>query len=487
MKRGGGDGWYFFMTGRLLRQVRIEQSCRRIDGITDAVGKWLCRRDHDDVLNQYSTQLAVLKTALTGPLTELREIVTQLADIQDTGQVYSACRANDVRAEVVRRVFTYFRAKFDQRDDEPLGRALRAADEVVWSCWTEPFRNAMRADPSLTPKPAPLPYIEPQYSPAAVPRDDPPADLTVERDDSVLMKYLERLPVPVLALPAVCADDPWWLVYIGHEVGHHLQFDLAPSWGLVKSFGELVETTSGKAGSRESAKWRTWAPEIFADICSVHSLGQAAVLGILQLELDEPGKMLVGKRKYPPPLVRLAILAAVARRLGLDLDAALDQAGLATLAALTRPDSGPDPAVTDAVVTAALAGPLAESGPLAKSGPFGDLFSWDASYFTPRGSVEYLRDGLRGRSELRVKRGIRSARLLTAAAMGAWTEVAAIENAADREAERQALSDRYFPAVLRGREEETRAEPPGTRPDLSTLPRDLTRLLVEKIREEPGD
>lgn len=464
------------MTGYLLRQVRVEQSCRRIDGITRSVEEWLDHRGDDDVLNQYSTQLDVLRTALTGPLAELREIVGKLTDLQDTGRVYSACRANDVRAEVVRRVFTYFRAKFDQRDDQKLGPVLCAADEVIWSCWTEPFRNAMNADPSLTPKPAPLPYIEPQYSPAAIPRDDPPSDLTVERDDPVLMKYLERLPMPVLALPAVCADDPWWLTYIGHEIGHHLQFDLAPSWGLVKAFGELVEAASRRAGASEPAKWRNWGPEIFADICSVHSMGQAAVLGILQLELDEPAKMLLGKRKYPPPLVRLSILATVARRLCLDVDAVLDLDGLTGLAG-----SDPDPAITSAVVDAALADSLAARG------PFADLFGWDAAYFRPGGRVQHLRDGLRGRSTLLVRPGIRSARLLTAAAMAAWTEVAAIDDAGEREAQRKALAGRYFPAVLKGREEGTRAAAPSTRPDLSTLPSDLTRLLIEEIGEEPRD
>lgn len=467
------------MTGYLLRQVRVEQSCRRIDGIRESVEEWLGHRDDCDALNQYSTQLDVLKTALTGPLTELRKIVGKLADIPDTGRVYSACRANDVRAEVVRRVFTYFRAKFDQRDDEKLGRVLRAADEVIWSCWTEPFQNAMRADPSLTPKPAPLPYIEPQYSPAAIPRDDPPSDLAVERDDSLLMKYLERLPMPVLALPAVCADDPWWLVYIGHEVGHHLQFDLAASWGLVKAFGELVEAASREAGAREPVKWRNWAPEIFADICSVHSMGQAAVLGILQLELDEADKMLVGKRKYPPPVVRLDILATVARRLGLDVDATLHQAGLTGLDGLDG--CAPDRAVASAVVDAALADRLAALG------PFGRLFGWNATYFSPGGRVQHLRDGLRDRIPLLVRPDIRSARLLTAAAMSAWTEVAAIDDADQREVQRKALACRYFPAVQKGREGGTRAAPPDTGPDLSTLPADLTHLLIEEIREEPKD
>jgi hypothetical protein len=65
--------------------------------------------------------------------------------------------------------------------------------------------------------------------------------------------------------------------------------------------------------------------------------------------------------------------------------------------------------------------------------------------------------------------------------------VAAIDAADEREAQREALADRYFPAVLAGREEETRAAPADTGPDLSTLSAGLTRLLTEEIREEPRD
>jgi hypothetical protein len=462
------------MNGRLLRQVRIEQSCRRLSRIRASVEEWLDARNKNDLLDQYATQLEVLRTALVGPLTELRRIVEALADVQTTEHVYSSCRANDERAETVGRMFSYFRAKFDQRDDENLGRVLRAADEVVWSCWAEPFRNAMHADPSLRLKPAPLPYIEPQYSPAVVPRDDPPADLIAERNDPVLMKYLELLPIPVIALPAVCADDPWWLVYIGHEVGHHLQFDLSNSWGLVKAFGELVEKTARDSEAQAPGQWRNWSEEIFADICSVYSMGPAAVFGIVELELDDEEKMLMGKRKYPPPLVRLRILAQVAGQLGLDVTAALKPVGLAG-------DAGPHEAAmamgAEAVVEAAL------SDPLETHGPFHNLFGWNPTYFAPSGQSWNFREGLRDRIPLTVKPGIRTARLLTSAAVAAWQEVAMIDDPDLREAERSALAERFFPAVKRGREEVTRATAADARPDITALPGDVTRLLIEEIRE----
>jgi hypothetical protein len=323
----------------------------------------------------------------------------------------------------------------------------------------------------MTMRPAPLPYIESQYSPAAVPRDDPPADLTAERDDSVLMKYLERLPIPLIALPEVCADDPWWLAYVGHEVGHHLQHDLADDWSLVKAFGSLTEAAARAAGEADPARWRSWSAEIFADICSVHSMGPAAVYGIVALELDDADKMLLGKAKYPPPLIRLGIMATVAGRLGLGVAAALEPTGLDCA-------SLPHAAAVAGLTGAALADPLCGRG------PFRTLLGWDPAAFAPGSTIDSLRDGLRNRIPLRVRPGIRTARLLASAAVAAWEEIAGLPDPRQREDSRRELAGRFLPAVLDGREEGTRAAADQGRPDTAQLSDDLTRLLIESIPED---
>jgi hypothetical protein len=459
------------MSGDLLRQVRIEQSCRRLDRLRAVADEWIQQRHDEDVTGQYATQLDVLRTAVVGPLAELRTIASGLSAVCDTGRVYAACRTSDMRAELVRRVFAYYQGKLDQRQDESLGPVLRAADEVVWSCWAEPFRNATYRDRAVVMRPVPLPYIESRYSPAAVPRDDPPADLTAERDDSLLLRYLERLPIPLIALPAVCADDPWWLVYVSHEVGHHLQHDLADDWAMVKAFGGLAEAAGRAAGEADAARWRTWSAEIFADICSVHAMGPAAVYGIVQLELDDPDKMLRGKAKYPPPLVRLGIMAAVAGRLGLEVTAALEPTGLDAA-------NPPHATVITGLTDAALADPLCDRG------PFRSLLGWNPAAFAPGGTVASLRDGLRDRIPLLIKPGIRMARLLTSAAVAAWEEVAGIADPRQREDSRSELAGRFLPAVVRGREEGTRAAADQVLPGIATLPADLTRLLIESIPED---
>ena len=124
------------------------------------------QRHEEDVAGQYASQLDVLRTAVVGPLAELRTIITDgLSASGEYRRVYAACRTSDTRAELVRRVFTYYQGKLDQRHDKSVGPVLRAADEVVWSCWAEPFRNAIYRDPAVTMPPAPLPYIESRTTP----------------------------------------------------------------------------------------------------------------------------------------------------------------------------------------------------------------------------------------------------------------------------------------------------------------------------------
>lgn len=474
--------WVSGMSSSLPGQIRVEQSCRRLDRLRASIEGWVARRREADQVKQYDTQLTVLGGALSGSVSDLRRVVEAIPHSEAVGLVYRLCRTVDTRAELVRKVFDYYRSKFDQRDDPVLGPMLRAADEVVWSCWAEPFRNAQRHNPNLVIGPAPLPYVEPQYSPAAIPRDDPPAGLIAGRDDHVLAAYLNRLPVPIITLPAVTVDDPWWLICVGHEVGHHLQYDLTGQFRLVGTFGRGVEAASKAAGAAEPTQWRNWSQEIFADICSVLSMGPFAVYAIVQLELDEEERMLKGARaKYPPPLVRIGALAEVARCLGVDPGPALWPVELRRF---TDGDSPSTSAWAEIVRTFAVGYPVARAAladPLDGYGPFEKLFDWQPSRFAPRGTAWNMREGLLGRAPLTVNPRLRSARLLTSAATAAWMEIATVEDPGQREENRMALARDYLSAVLRSREEGTRAVNAVDQPNIAALTDDLSRLLIESV------
>ena len=112
------------------------------------------------------------------------------------------------------------------------------------------------------------------------------------------------------------------------------------------------------------------------------------------------------------------------------------------------------------------------------------LLGWDQDAFAPGGTIDVLREGLRDELQLRVRPDIRTARLLTSAAVAAWEEVAGIADPQEREDKRNALAGRFLPAVVAGREEGTRAAGQQPPPGAATLGDDLTRLLVESISDD---
>jgi hypothetical protein len=460
----------------LLAEVRIDQSTRALDGLSARISLWRAGWDRADALQQYRTQLRVLEATLTGALVRLRHDLEGAA-ATPVGRTFALCRAADRRVELVRRVFDYYRTKFDQRDDPELGPVLRAADEVVWSCWAPPFRTLEDEHAGVARPPSPLPYIEPEYSPRAIPRDDPPPDLSPEAD-SVLVAFLGKLPVPVISLPPLCVTDPWWLILVAHEVGHHLQFDLCGGWTLVGTFGDIVESASAAAGAPEPGSWRNWSQEIFADLCSVYAVGPAAIRGIVQLELDDEERMLRSTRaKYPPPLVRIALLALAADRAGVRGREALDPL---RIDGHGMPGPWGDYLRLQLKVAAEVLASLASTA-VPAIGSLDRLFEWSPAAHLPGGRVSALRDGLLGRAPLHVQRSAVSPRLTTAAAVAAWDHVAGIPQPKDREEERAKLAERVPAAIVAGREEGTRAAERTAPIAVDRLVEDLSSLLSESF------
>lgn len=447
------------MTGSWSGVIRVEQSCRRLERLRRTVEEWVRRRLTEDAgVRQYDSQLRTLGTQLGGSLADLRAVLNTIPGSEPTASVHAACRANDHRVELVRRVFEYYRDKFDQRDDPTLAGTLKAADEVVWSCWAEPFRSEER-----TPPPAPLPYFAPGYAAVAGLRDDPPVGLVADADGAVVAAYRSSLPVPVLALPVLCADDPWSLVWVGHEVGHHLQHEVADQLRLVRAFRDGVEAAARAAGAADSTRWGSWSHELFADVCSVLCMGAAAVDAVVQIELDDEARMMLDTRRgYPPPVARIAFVAEVARLLGLpasDTPAApVDAAGLL--------------AVARQVADAAVADPLDALGPLTR------WYRWDPATFAGHGPVRTFHDGLLRRGPLIPRQRLHTARLLTAAAASAWAEIAETRDPRRREEQRVVLAERYVEAVVGSREQGTRAAAAPTGADPGRLRGQLTALLM---------
>jgi hypothetical protein len=291
---------------------------RSLDAVTTLRGEiegWLSRRKDDQRYARFACHLDVLGTVLARML---HAVGSDLAAIDTntsaSGLVYERCRANDRRLGLIRRTYRWYIEKYDQRADERLEPTLLAADEVVRSCWTEPFFGVKAPPPT-----GPLVYLDARFDANATPRVSVPSDLRAP-GDAVVGEFVRALPIPVIAVPASCVDEPWWLVLVAHETGHHIQQDLVP--GLQEVTREaLREATSALPGDESiGADWHRWALEAFADAFSVLMVGTAAGWAVEELQhasprllvtLPEPGD------RYPPPAVRVALLGELARLAGM--------------------------------------------------------------------------------------------------------------------------------------------------------------------------
>jgi hypothetical protein len=467
--------------GALKNRQRIQRSKSIVEATLAAIEAWLVVRRARDPLGQYRTQLQVLGDALSTPLTRIRAELDGLrADAAATpGEVYRAAATQDRRTLTVDRIFGYFREKFDQRDDPALAPFLRAADELTWSLFAQPFKSL-----GLAPRSAPLPYVEALYSPRAIPRAEPPADL--RSGDAVIAAFLKELPMPLIGLPPSAVAEPWQLALLAHEVGHHVEYDLLPASALIASFKQLLADAAPPA---DADTWSLYHHEIFADAFSVAAIGPAAVRVIAELELSDDAKMLdSGSAKYPCSAVRIALLTAVSAGLGADASGSrsgIDPEALARGAPIVirsqdvRARASAELAAVPAVARAIVAGPLGAAGKLA------DLLAWDDDDYAGGGKVEAWSTALLVGTPF-AETTLRGPRRIISAAIDAWSRTAQIEDDGAREAHQDHLRESTLAMLAQSREATTRAGAGGLESMLpEPLGDTLWRLLQATTDETP--
>ena len=229
-------------------------------------------------VGRHESQRTALKALLVDAVQSLAEQAAALPADTPPGELFDRCRVLDEAAVWLERVWDFYRTKFDQRDDPVTGSVVQAADEVVWSCYHPVMARARGKH-----RPQPLPFLASEYSPAALESDKPvPAGLRPSLDPpdwtDALRAATSSLPVTLLRLPPWCIQDPWWLVFVAHEVGHHVQADL----GLVGPFA----TRSSRPPPRP-APMRTRRP--------VGTLGPRDLRGRLLHHDDRPGRRAGGR------------------------------------------------------------------------------------------------------------------------------------------------------------------------------------------------
>jgi hypothetical protein len=246
-------------------------------------------------------------------LTSLRDRVEQAPPepvYEDAGVIYRLCTDVDRATTVAGRLFDWYAHKYDQRLDETQAGVLLAADEVVRSCWNEPF------DVARVPRPTgPLVFLDPRFDAMATPRASVPSDLRAS-GDVLVGEFVAQLAIPVVALPAVATAEPWWLALAAHETGHHVQLDLSPR--LVADTRTALLAAAGEPpGDPELLPfWSGWTWEVFADAFAALTVGPAAAWAVEELQHAPPPDLVRLPRpgdRYPPPAVRTALLGELAR------------------------------------------------------------------------------------------------------------------------------------------------------------------------------
>jgi len=465
----------------LTKRVRIEDSYRALRGLRGQIMAWADRRHRQDVLDQYRAHVSVVEDLLLEVLDDLAAALDGIDGGRPVGEVYWECRRADDRLGLVGQLWVWLRAIFDQRDDPVFGPLLAAADEIAWSCYAAVFGHAAALSGREVPRGlVPLPYIEFRSVHATGPG---PAgwDLRPSRDDDIVRQLEEKLPFPVIGLPLAYTEAPWWLLLLSHEVGHQIQSDLVPKYGLVREFRELVEAAAGGADRR--VRWGAWSQEIFADLCLLCTGGPWGIWSMVEQVLAPEGDMLTGLHSFPPSVARLELLATAATELGVDGHAGLrgvDPRRLAT-------DAG-GAAALDVAVAPWIAA-QAVSHRLGGLGTFAELFAFDPSDFRPGGSVHQWARALRAPGSLVRKSSVPSSRLIACGAVAAWSEVAAIADAAEREDARAMLREALLHELIQDREAvegATRAVEPSAVPNPSSLVTELRQLVLARFAQMEG-
>jgi len=436
---------------------RIAEDRLEIGRLRAELREWLARRRKDDDQQQFKTQLQSLEDVL---LTALAGVERVLGDAEKTEGLAAVdvCRRVERATVWVRRIWTFFRSRFDQRDDPSKRKVLAAADEMVWSCYVEPFRALNGTIP-----PAPLPYIDDRFSPYAVPRVDLPADLRFDVEATFIKEFLSQLPIPLIGLPPGSLEYPWTLALVAHEVGHHVQYDLQQGGAFVPQFGTWIETALGPAASPELvARWTGWGREIFADAWSVVMIGPAALWALVDLEVGADERLLRWHDAYPSPLVRFSLMAGLLRALEVEpIDAlrGVDPESRRIGPSLVRDNKDlRSVLVEDLDAARSVATALAEI-PVINDLTLADLGRWEKRHFVPYGTTSDWTSAFGAVDDPVPLTTVESARLATSGAVWAWAGLSGLKDD-DRETSRRALHERVIRTIARCREPYVRAAEP---------------------------
>jgi hypothetical protein len=294
------------------------------------------------------------------------------------------------------QIWDFYRAKLALRIDPSLRETLALLDELAWEAY-HPARDRAVASGAVTAKQVrepPLVFPNASWSPFARSRerayelDESTGNLT---DLGDLDQYLAAMPVPVVGIPWYQLAHLPDAVFIGHEVGHLVEEDLA----LEEPLRQVVATSLAGAPEERISAWSgRWRSEVFADVYGVLVCGPAYAQALIDVMSDDPAGIADeqqpvprGWSTYPTRTLRAFVVCEAVRRLPPDaadkklfVAAAdrLQEAWTAAYPAHAMASYAPD---VEHVVCALMTKPLAafanKSQP--KGAPLNDVLAFDAT------------------------------------------------------------------------------------------------------------
>jgi hypothetical protein len=389
----------------LSNKARRQQAMFEIERLVEDFDEW------EDAVKtpQYVTQLSAIASEVRGAAAILKERINAVdADNAPIADVYGNCVNVEKQITWLWRVYYYYRDKFDQRKDSRYCETLHAADQVIWSCFRPFFSEPLEL---RVPEPAPLPYIDPEYSPIALRRADTGV-LGSKSEHDLIAAAFRTLPVPLLKLPIGMIRNPWALTLIGHEAGHFIM-PLVGGDAFIQEFRITIEDA---VGGQNGMSWGAWAVEIFCDWYGIVATGPWIIWAFAQFEVGDLPFMTKRRGVYPSPLVRLQLMTALADRHGLAGSAIMQCLGVEAPALGKYPDYDADKAAVGAVADAIVE--LPECKALIKTIGFAA-----ADFADGAGAAAQWASHLRGQGAEPISRQLRSARLVAAGAAEAWNSL----------------------------------------------------------------
>lgn len=293
------------------------------------------------------------------------------------------------------QIWDFYRAKLALRLDPSLRDSLALLDELAWEAY-HPARNRAVVSGVVTEarvREPPLVFPNASWSPFARSReriyelDESTGNLT---DLGNLDQYLGAMPVPVVGIPWYQLEHLPDAVFVGHEVGHLVEEDLA----LEEPLRKAVADSMGGAPEERIVAWsRRWRSEVFADVYGVLVSGPAYAQMLIDVISDD-SKAIAEERQptphgwstYPTRALRARVVCEAVRCLpgGLtdrkffaDVASALSESWAKTYPQHAMPKYDED---VNSVVKALLTAPLAAFATQTKpaGAPLTDVLAFDA-------------------------------------------------------------------------------------------------------------